>query len=200
MESLAPTPGTSPRDGSHGSRRRRAHAEAARARSGVWAARKNSGRSARRRAARCDTRSSRGAGSARRLQSPQPIRLRRALRERSNLPGLFASRSISMRVLCLLRGSARALCVARDCARAAPRATVSIAARVMVSRDGAGPLRTPTTQRPDDPISGAPSTNRTCDQRFRKALLYPLSYGGSHCAPFARDARFALITRALGAV
>jgi hypothetical protein len=24
----------------------------------------------------------------------------------------------------------------------------------------------------------APGTSRTCDQRFRKALLYPLSYGG----------------------
>src|SRR5262249_31756980 len=26
--------------------------------------------------------------------------------------------------------------------------------------------------------SGAPGENRTCDQRFRKPLLYPLSYGG----------------------
>ena len=26
--------------------------------------------------------------------------------------------------------------------------------------------------------SGAPGTNRTCDLRFRKPLLYPLSYGG----------------------
>ena len=25
---------------------------------------------------------------------------------------------------------------------------------------------------------GAPGKNRTCDQRFRKPLLYPLSYGG----------------------
>ena len=26
--------------------------------------------------------------------------------------------------------------------------------------------------------SGAPGTTRTCDLRFRKPLLYPLSYGG----------------------
>ena len=28
-------------------------------------------------------------------------------------------------------------------------------------------------------IIGAPGTTRTCDLRFRKPLLYPLSYGGN---------------------
>ena len=28
------------------------------------------------------------------------------------------------------------------------------------------------------PYAGAPGTTRTCDLRFRKPLLYPLSYGG----------------------
>ncbi len=27
-------------------------------------------------------------------------------------------------------------------------------------------------------MSGAPGRNRTCDKRFRKPLLYPLSYEG----------------------
>ena len=27
-------------------------------------------------------------------------------------------------------------------------------------------------------LIGAPGTTRTCDLRFRKPLLYPLSYGG----------------------
>ena len=29
---------------------------------------------------------------------------------------------------------------------------------------------------------GAPGRNRTCDARFRKPTLYPLSYGGSRWA------------------
>jgi hypothetical protein len=31
-------------------------------------------------------------------------------------------------------------------------------------------------------INSAPDTSRTCDQRFRKPLLYPLSYGGNGAA------------------
>ncbi len=31
---------------------------------------------------------------------------------------------------------------------------------------------------------GAPETSRTSDQRFRKPLLYPLSYGGVAASPF----------------
>jgi hypothetical protein len=30
--------------------------------------------------------------------------------------------------------------------------------------------------------SNAPGRNRTCDQRFRKPLLYPLSYEGGNCS------------------
>ena len=29
---------------------------------------------------------------------------------------------------------------------------------------------------------GAPGRDRTCDLRFRKPLLYPLSYGGGQCS------------------
>ena len=32
---------------------------------------------------------------------------------------------------------------------------------------------------------GAPGRNRTCDTRFRKPMLYPLSYGGVHAATCA---------------
>ena len=31
-------------------------------------------------------------------------------------------------------------------------------------------------------FSGAPGRDRTCDLRFRKPLLYPLSYGGGSSA------------------
>ena len=43
------------------------------------------------------------------------------------------------------------------------------------------------------PLGGAPETNRTSDQRFRKPLLYPLSYGGESAlladAPVTRNRR-----------
>ena len=32
-------------------------------------------------------------------------------------------------------------------------------------------------------MAGAPGRDRTCDLRFRKPLLYPLSYGGGTAAP-----------------
>jgi hypothetical protein len=38
------------------------------------------------------------------------------------------------------------------------------------------PMRVSAGQKP---FSGAPGRNRTCDTRFRKPLLYPLSYEGA---------------------
>ncbi len=43
--------------------------------------------------------------------------------------------------------------------------------------------------------SSAPGTNRTCDPRFRKPLLYPLSYGGRDC--FASYRKFGRSTARL---
>ena len=36
----------------------------------------------------------------------------------------------------------------------------------------------------DSYLTGAPETIRTSDQRFRKPLLYPLSYGSQHYATY----------------
>ena len=46
-------------------------------------------------------------------------------------------------------------------------------------RDGAdGQLVSATAESGVIHLVGAPSRIRTCDTRFRKPLLYPLSYGG----------------------
>jgi hypothetical protein len=36
-------------------------------------------------------------------------------------------------------------------------------------------------------LLGAPGRNRTCDSRFRKPLLYPLSYEGGLCRKAGRE-------------
>ena len=39
-------------------------------------------------------------------------------------------------------------------------------------------LLSPVPRNLDSRVASAPGMSRTCDQRFRKPLLYPLSYGG----------------------
>ena len=49
---------------------------------------------------------------------------------------------------------------------------------------------------------GAPGMNRTCDLRFRKPLLYPLSYGsgdGAKCGAKFADTPCITISKASGA-